>query len=127
MTHALIVEDNARNVAVLARLLAEQNVTNTQVTNPRQLDGLFSEMPSVNIVFVDLEMPGLSGYDVLAKIKARPEFAGVPVIAYTVHVSEITVAQQRGFDGFIGKPLDSDRFPNQLARALNGEGVWETA
>ncbi len=126
MTHALIVEDNARNVAVLARLLAEQNITSTQVTNPKHLDGLFAEMPPVNVVFVDLEMPGLSGYDVLAKIKARPEFAGVPVVAYTVHVSEMTAAQQRGFDGFIGKPLDPDRFPAQLSRILSGEAVWET-
>jgi two-component system cell cycle response regulator DivK len=46
-------------------------------------------------------------------------------IAYTVHVSEISLAHKHGFDGFIGKPLDSERFPNQLARILSGEHVWE--
>jgi len=49
----------------------------------------------------------------------------VPIIAYTVHVSEIDVVRQHGFDGFLGKPLDSARFPQQLARILNREPVWE--
>lgn len=125
--HALIVEDNARNVVVLSRLLAEQGVTSTQLTNPRQLEATLETLPPVKVVFVDLEMPHVSGYDVLAILKARPEFANIPVVAYTVHVSEITVAQQRGFDSFVGKPLDPDRFPGQLARLLAGEAVWETA
>ncbi len=30
-----------------------------------------------------------------------------------------------GFDGFLGKPLDNARFPDQLARILRGEPVWE--
>jgi two-component system cell cycle response regulator DivK len=34
-------------------------------------------------------------------------------------------AKEAGFDGFIGKPLDPDRFPNQIRRVLQGEAVWE--
>ncbi len=124
--HALVIDDNIKNVNVLARLLSEQSVSSTQITNPRLLDSILADEGSVDVIFVDLEMPGLNGFDVLEKLKADARYQQVPVVAYTVHVSEITVAHQRGFDSFIGKPIDPDRFPQQLARILRGEGVWET-
>ena len=45
---------------------------------------------------------------------------------YTVHVSEIGVARDLGFHSFLGKPLDVDKFPEQLKRILNDEPVWVT-
>jgi two-component system cell cycle response regulator DivK len=35
-------------------------------------------------------------------------------------------AQDAGFDGFLGKPLNRKRFPDQVRRIINGESVWET-
>jgi two-component system cell cycle response regulator DivK len=34
-------------------------------------------------------------------------------------------ARAAGFDGFLGKPLDPDRFPDQIQKILNGQPVWE--
>lgn len=126
-SRALIVDDNPKNVFVLARLLSEQAVSSTEVTNPRLLDSVLEAEVTPDVAFVDLEMPGIDGYQVLEKLKALADFRGVPIVAYTVHVSEINAAYQRGFDSFIGKPLDPDRFPGQLERILRGEPVWETA
>ncbi len=124
--HALIIDDNSKNVMVLANMLAEEQVTTTNVTHPQQLDGVLSNLSGVDVVFLDLEMPGLDGYQVLEKLKADARFQGVPVVAYTVHVSEIHTASQLGFDSFLGKPLNADKFPSQLQRILRGEPVWET-
>lgn len=125
--HALIIDDNTKNVNVLANILSDENVSNTQVTNPRQLDSTLKQMNRVDVIFLDLEMPGLSGYDVLEILHADARFQGVPIVAYTVHVSEMNNASQMGFHSFIGKPIDPDRFPSQLARILSGERVWELA
>jgi two-component system cell cycle response regulator DivK len=38
---------------------------------------------------------------------------------------QMTKAKNSGFDGFLGKPLDPDRFPDQIRRILAGESVWE--
>jgi two-component system cell cycle response regulator DivK len=38
---------------------------------------------------------------------------------------EVLQAQKAGFDGFLGKPLDPDRFPDQIRRLLAREHVWE--
>lgn len=125
--HALIIDDNAKNVSVLANMLSDENVANTRVTNPSQLDAAISGIDRVDIVFLDLEMPGLNGYEVLQKLKSNSNFAGVPIVAYTVHVSEINTASKSGFDSFIAKPLNPDKFSGQIARLLRGEAVWETA
>jgi DNA-binding NarL/FixJ family response regulator len=60
-------------------------------------------------------------------LKSYEYLGRVPVVAYTVHVSEINRAYQLGFHSFIGKPIDPDKFPDQLARILRGEPVWATA
>ena len=126
MTHALIIDDNVKNINVLVRLLASEGVNSTQVINPNNIDGILKGMTGFDVVFLDLEMPDIDGYDMLTKLRADRRFQSTPIIAYTVHVSEIKVAHDKGFDGFIGKPLDPDKFPDQLARILNGEPVWET-
>jgi CheY-like chemotaxis protein len=122
---ALIIDDNQQNLKVLAQLLAKQGVSCTEVSNPNTLSSVLPSLGEVNVVFLDLEMPGLDGFSV--KDFLRTELSGVPIIAYTVHVSEMNVAQQMGFDGFIGKPISSVRFPDQLARILRGEAVWDRA
>ncbi len=127
MTHALIIDDNARNLNVLARLLAEEGVSTTQVSNARRLDGVIDSLDQLNVIFLDIEMPGISGYDVLQNLKADQRLANIPVVAYTVHVSEINHAYELGFDSFIGKPINPDKFPAQLASILRGEAVWATA
>lgn len=124
MTHALIIDDNAKNVDVLARLLAMQNVTSTRIGNPTQLPNSLVNISPVDVVFLDLEMPGQDGYQILELLKADDRFSATPIVAYTVHVSEITVAHRLGFHSFLGKPLDSDKFPDQLAAILRGEPVW---
>jgi two-component system cell cycle response regulator DivK len=51
----------------------------------------------------------------------------VPIIAVTAEASleQMNKARDSGFDGFLGKPLDPDRFPEQIRRILSGEPVWE--
>lgn len=125
--YALIIDDNAKNVNVLAQLLSMEQFESVKVFNPSELDSLLKTLPPVKVVFLDLEMPTLDGYTILERLKSDPRFQNIPIVAYTVHLSEINVAYQQGFDSFIGKPLDADKFPEQLARILEGESVWETS
>ena len=48
-------------------------------------------------------------------------------MAVTAEASDEQIAKARsaGFDGFLGKPLDPDRFPEQIRRILGGDPVWE--
>lgn len=126
MIQAMVIDDNPKNRQILAKMLEAEGAETIEVSRPLLLEQMLLEVEALDVIFLDLEMPGLNGYEVLEMLKADPRFAHVPVVAYTVHVSEITVAHQLGFHSFIAKPLNMDKFPGQLSRILAGEHVWET-
>lgn len=121
--NALVIDDNAQNLRVLSQLLTRNRVKCVEIADPTRINDTVAEIGQVDVVFVDLEMPGIDGFG--AKDLLRQHYGNIPIIAYTVHVSEMDVVRKRGFDGFLGKPINSARFPQQLERILNGEAVWD--
>src|SRR5690606_11974350 len=122
--HALIIDDDAYNIYVMERLLDKENISYTAIRDLSGLVQLLQEEKSINIVFLDLEMPNKDGYEVI-KILKKHLNPQIPIIACTVHTAEVNRARKIGFSGFIAKPLDLDRFPDQVERILKGETVWE--
>jgi CheY-like chemotaxis protein len=124
MTHALIIDDNADNVGILEEMLTMEGIAFTSLHDPAKLEAKIKNQPSYDVVFLDLEMPNVDGYEMFRRLKADARFQNVPIVAYTVHVSEINEIRKLGFHSFLGKPLDADAFPRQLQRILKGERVW---
>jgi CheY-like chemotaxis protein len=121
---ALIFEDDVNSAKVLAHLLLKEGIESIIVTHFGQFQ---SQTPvAAAIIFVDLEMPGISGYEVLEVLMRDSQYQSVPIIASSVHLNEINQVRNAGFHSFIGKPLTKDIFPNQLRRILAGERIWET-
>lgn len=123
---ALIIDDNADNVGILAEMLMLEGLEYVALQNPTQINSIIAEDAKFDVVFLDLEMPDIDGYDILKILQADARFEQIPVVAYTVHVSEIGVARELGFHSFLGKPLDADEFPQHLQRILNDEHIWIT-
>jgi two-component system, cell cycle response regulator DivK len=122
--HALIVDDNQDNASILAEMLTMEGIESTRVQDPSKLEALLPRLPETRIVFLDLEMPKLNGYEVFNKLRAVQQFRQVPIVAYSVHVSEVSTVRELGFHSFLAKPLDLDSFPQQLSRIIKGERVW---
>jgi two-component system cell cycle response regulator DivK len=95
------------------------------IFDTRELNASLNTIPIPDIIFLDLEMPFINGYDVLDYIRQDSNLSQVPIVAYTTHTSHMNTAHQAGFHSFLGKPLDSTLFPDQIHRILNGEHVWE--
>jgi two-component system cell cycle response regulator DivK len=121
---ALIIEDNPGDTKVLQSLLSRIGVTYLAIDPHNILSGL-SQAAIPDVIFLDLEMPEMNGYEVLAELQASPDFDGVPVVAYTSHTSQMAAAREAGFNGFLGKPLVSGEFAKQLEEIINGGSVWE--
>jgi CheY-like chemotaxis protein len=122
---ALIIDDNAGNIEALAALLRREGVTPTAIATPREIGAALDQVDRFDVVFLDLEFPNHSGFDVVAELREDARLKDAPIVAYTVHTSEENEARRAGFDSFLGKPLNVQRFPDQLRRILSGEPVWE--
>jgi two-component system cell cycle response regulator DivK len=122
---ALIIEDDRTSINVLRRLLDQLDAVTAVIHDSALVKDSLGEVNRPDVIFLDLEMPATNGYKVLELIRQDEYFDGVPVVAYTTHTSHLNDARRAGFDGLLGKPLDSGLFPGQLARILNGEPVWE--
>jgi CheY-like chemotaxis protein len=123
--HALIVDDNPLNGDVLTMILENLGVVAYALVSPKDIPSTLQEMPRLDVIFLDLEFPNADGFQILAELRQNPTLDPVPIVAYSVHTSEIDVARRAGFDSFIGKPLNAELFPGQLERILNREAVWE--
>jgi two-component system, cell cycle response regulator DivK len=84
-------------------------------------------LPRLDLILMDIRLPYEDGYGALKKIRQSGHLKDVPVVAVTAEGTQeqINKAKAAGFNGFLGKPLDPDRFPDQIQRILSGEPVWE--
>jgi two-component system cell cycle response regulator DivK len=84
-------------------------------------------LPHVDLVLMDIRLPYEDGYEALRKLRTSERLKDIPVVAVTAYASDEQMerAKLAGFDGFLGKPLDPDRFPLQVRRILAGDSVWE--
>jgi two-component system cell cycle response regulator DivK len=124
----LIVEDNLNNFILMTRLLAFLGVKKCEwkASGWKVLE--FAEtLGDISLILMDIALPDADGFESLDSLRADERFQDVPIVAVTADVSSTNFnrAQAAGFNGFIGKPLDPDRFPNQVHRILQGEEVWE--
>ena len=124
IAQALIIDDALTNALVLQQLLSMEDVASVTISNTKDFAFQLDSICQIDIVFLDLEMPFVDGYSALQLIKAHPNFKSAKVVAYSVHVSELHNVLDMEFDGFLGKPLNAEEFPQQLARILSGEEVW---
>jgi two-component system cell cycle response regulator DivK len=125
----LIVEDNVRNYALLARLLAFMGVRQTEWKRSgwHVLEFAQDTMPQIDLILLDIHLPEEDGYEVLARLRKDDHFRNTRVVAVTADVSNTNLgrAQAAGFDGFLAKPINVDLFPDQIRRILEGESVWD--
>jgi len=112
----LVVEDNVSNFVLIARMLGFLGIHCEWKTSGYEVVEYADTLPSLDLI-----------YAALKKIRQSGHFKSVPVIAVTAEagLDQMNRAKLAGFDGFLGKPLDPDRFPDQIMHILNGEPVWE--
>ena len=128
-TTILVVEDNVSNFVLIARMLGYMGIHCEWKTSGYEVVEFADTLPRVDLVLMDIRLPYEDGYGALRKVRNSPTLKDTLVVAVTAEASQeqIRKARESGFDGFLGKPLDPDLFPDQIRRILAGEPVWEMA
>ncbi len=86
------------------------------------LERYFLERP--DLVFLDLLMEGMHGFDVLAKLREMDPQARVLVVSADIQSSSREMAQAAGASGFIEKPFDAHRIVEAVGAVLSGGQSW---
>ena len=127
--YVLVVEDNLKNFVLIARLLAYLGVKDCQwKASGWQVLEFADSMLRVDLVLLDIHIPDEDGYMVLQRLRGDPRFRSTYIVAVTADASQESLmrAKAAGFDGFIGKPIDPDEFPQQVRSILEGQPIWST-
>jgi two-component system cell cycle response regulator DivK len=123
----LVVEDNVSNFVLIARMLGFLGIHCEWKTSGYEVVEYADTLPRLDLILMDIRLPYEDGYGALKKIRQSIRLKNVAVVAVTAEGSQeqINKAKAAGFTGFLGKPLDPDRFPDQIQRILSGDPVWE--
>ncbi len=103
----LVVDDEPDNRELLAVILKwEGFLVATAASGEEALTSLAKQLP--DLVLLDIMMPGMSGYEVVAQIRSDPAAKGVPVIMISAVTdrSARLLALSAGAEDFLAKPLD---------------------
>jgi CheY-like chemotaxis protein len=124
----LYIEDEARSRKVMQMLTRDIEISDLIIFEDSTdfLARAEALKPKPNVIFLDIHMRPLNGFEMLEMLHRSPHFKNVPIVAMTASVMNEEVQQLRmsGFNGCLAKPLDMDTFPDHLSRILSGEEIW---
>jgi two-component system cell cycle response regulator DivK len=115
----LVVEDNRDNRILIRRVLESEGYLMEEASNAEDaIKKIHAVRPS--LILMDINMPGVDGYALTARIKQTPGFASIPIVAVTANVmrGDREKSLEAGCDGYIQKPIDIDILSQQIERFL---------
>jgi signal transduction histidine kinase len=117
-SRVLHIEDDPSNRLLVRKLLAVEGLEVIDAADG--LEGVrlaLSELP--DLILVDINLPGLDGYEVTLRLRAEPVLKETPIIAITAEGDRDT-SMAVGCTGFLQKPIDARKFSAQVMQYLGG-------
>jgi signal transduction histidine kinase/DNA-binding response OmpR family regulator len=120
--HILVVDDDARNLFVITAALEKESAKVSGVLNgKRALE--FLQKQKVDMVFMDIMMPEMDGYQTVKALRSNPALAQIPVVVLTAKAlsSDREKALAAGANDYLAKPADYDMLINMAAVWCSGK------
>jgi two-component system cell cycle response regulator DivK len=124
----LIVEDNALNIKLFCDLLAAHGHEPEAVTDSRQaIEAAHNFSP--DLVITDIQLPHVTGLDLIRLIRADDQLADVPIMAVTAYSARGDEERIRaaGAQAYVSKPISVMRFAETVAQLLQNGSDRELA
>ena len=117
----LVVEDDPLNRFFIEQLLRKEALEVSVAESGEAALELLRQDPEIDLVLMDVSMPGMDGYETTQKIRAELGLASLPVIALTAHAieGERERCLDAGMDEYLTKPIDIDALRAMLFRWLD--------
>jgi signal transduction histidine kinase/CheY-like chemotaxis protein len=111
----LIVDDIPANQLILEMLLSNKQITTFTANNGQEALEILREQ-NINLVFMDIQMPIMDGYEATKEIRNDPNLDKLPIIAMTANAlpEDIQKCYAQGMDACIVKPIDINKIHDVL-------------
>lgn len=129
----LLVEDNPADVRLTQEALRESTISNhlhavgdgEEALRFLRREGTHAEAPRPDLVLLDLNLPRMSGREVLEQVKEDPDLRRIPVVVLTTSEAEQDILHSYDFhaNAYVRKPVDFDQF-TEVVRLI--EDFWFT-
>jgi CheY-like chemotaxis protein len=115
----LVVDDDVRNIFAMTSLLERHQMNVLSADNGRSAIEILEKTPGIDVVLMDIMMPGMDGHDTMRAIRKLKKFRSLPIIALTAKAmkGDREKCIEAGASDYIAKPVDSDQLLSLL-------GIW---
>jgi CheY-like chemotaxis protein len=116
----LVIDDDARNVFAITSSLELHGMTVLRAPDGRQGISALLGTDDLDLILMDVMMPGMDGYATMAAIRQMPRFAGLPIIAVTARAmqGDREKSLSAGASDYVTKPVDTDELLTCMERWL---------
>jgi CheY-like chemotaxis protein len=116
----LVVDDDIRNVFALTSALEQHGMQVMHADSGREAIELLKGTPDVDLVLMDVMMPGLDGLDTMRLVRQIEGYAGLPVVAVTAKamIGDRERCLEAGANEYVSKPVSVDELIAALSRTL---------
>ena len=113
---ALIVDDDMRNVFALSRAMRNRGLNVVMAEDGYKAIAQLEQNPLINIVLMDIMMPGMDGYATMREIRKRGQWQKLPIIAVSAKamLGDREKCIEAGADDYMAKPIDIDKLISMM-------------
>jgi len=116
----LYIEDNPSNIELMEMIMSYIKGLKMTVAHNAELGLSLAETSPPDIILMDINLPGMSGYEALKKLRALDKLAHIPIIALSAHATkhDLEKGLAIGFDHYLAKPVQVDALALAIQEAM---------
>lgn len=116
----LYIEDNPANLKLVEEIFKKTSSATLYSAHTPELGLSLAGKHNPDLILLDINLPGMNGYEVLKKLKQDPVMSNTPVIAISANAMprDVEKGMDAGFDDYLTKPINIGKFKSAVNRAL---------
>jgi len=116
----LCIDDDTGLLAILAKKLTLDGYVVRTASDRDAIVAELQKLPPPHLILLDVGLPGITGFDVLEKLRQHPRLGSTPVILLTGHTSpeDVLHGLKSGADGYVSKPFQFDALTTAIETVL---------